>query len=161
MSTDNDDDAVASSVFGSVYALMRLVEEAEEDDDEEEKARWGGSTPFKRKNVARDFEGAYNKLVEQYFSGPASVYDKKSFERRFGEPRQVVERLIQEVMGCGPFIQKVDLFTKRPGIRTLVQFAACMHMLVYGNCADMLDEYLQILEPAVNKSLKHFFRLCH
>ena len=63
MSTDDDDDAVASSLFCSVYALMRFVEEVEED-DEEVKARWGGSTPFKRKNVARDFEGAYNKLVE-------------------------------------------------------------------------------------------------
>lgn len=97
--------------------------------------------------------------MEQYFSGPALVYDKKSFERRFGAPRQVVERLIQAVMGCDPLIQKVDLFTKRPGIRPLVRFAACMNMLVYENYDDRFDEHLQILESSMNKSLKHFCRL--
>ena len=43
-----------------------------------------------------------------------------------------------------------------PGIRPLVCFVVCMRMLVYGDCANRLDEGLQMSESATSKSLKPF-----
>ena len=164
-SSSGDEEALVVAVVSGVTALIQLAheeEEEEEDDEEEEEAAnvvWGGSRVGKGPNIRRDFEGAYKTLVNQYFSGHESLYNEASFERRFGSPRCVVERLWQALNGCEPFTQKVDTWSRRPGIRPLVRFAACLTMLVYGDCADRLDDHLQMSESSVMSSLKSFCRL--
>ena len=100
--------------------------------------------------------GAYKLVVKHYFSGAASLYNEETFERRFGCPRVVVERVWQEVNGCHPFILMTNRATGKAGIRPLVRFVACFRMLVYGDCADRLDEGLQLSESVASEALKDF-----
>ena len=97
--------------------------------------------------------------VHQYFSGAYSFYNEESFERRFGCPRVVVDRLWTAIEGCEPFVKKTNSATRLPGIRPLVRFTAAMRMLVYGDCADRMDEGLQLSEYVRSDALKHFCRL--
>ena len=85
-SSNSEDKAVVSYVLGTLYAMMQLVEEEEDDDDEEKEARdgrWGGRKG-KTPNMRRDFEGAYETLVQQYFSGPSSLYNEDSLRGVLG-----------------------------------------------------------------------------
>jgi hypothetical protein len=69
---------------------------------------WGGSVPG-RKNVKRDFEGAYTNLVNMYFSGDDSVYTSTGlFERRFGMSRVVFNRVFEALKDTAPFTRKYN-----------------------------------------------------
>ena len=61
--------------------------------------------------------------------------------------------------GVDPFIQKEDVATKKLGIRPLVRFVSAINQIKYGDCADRLDENLQISETVSNEALKGFCRL--
>lgn len=117
--------------------LEEEEEEAEEDDDDEMRRsrkvarKHGGSRPGKAQNLRRDFEGAHKMVLKHYFNGTALLYDESTFERRFGCPRVVVDRVWGALHGCDPFILKTDGATKIPGIRLFVRFVACKRMLVY------------------------------
>ena len=62
----------------------------------EEQGSWGGSLKGKAANIDRDFAGAAETIIKQYFSGEDSVYNEESFERRFGAPRQVMTRVFEK-----------------------------------------------------------------
>jgi hypothetical protein len=69
--------AAAASVLNIMGVAARAIgEEDEEMSDAEETPVWGGSSPGKTPNKSRDFSGAHKKLVEQYFSGEASIYNE-------------------------------------------------------------------------------------
>jgi hypothetical protein len=73
--------AAAASVLNIMGVAARAIaEEDEEMSDAEETPVWGGSSPGKAPNKSRDFSGAHKKLVEQYFSGEASIYNEVDFE---------------------------------------------------------------------------------
>ena len=42
---------------------------------------WGGSRPGRSPNKDLDFEGAYRRIVADYFNGTDSVYDETDFDR--------------------------------------------------------------------------------
>ena len=73
--------AAATSVLNIMGAVAaRAIEEDEEMSDVEGTPVWGGSSPGKAPNKSRDFSGAHKKVIEQYFSGEASIYNEVDFE---------------------------------------------------------------------------------
>lgn len=158
----DDDEAAAAAVVAAAAAWMQDVEDEEEEERRRRRKvprRHGGSRRGKGRNLKRDFAGAHERVVNHYFRGEASFYNEETFERRFRCPRVVVDRVWQALEGCDPFILKRQKGTSEPGIRPLVRFVACMRMLAYGDCADRLDEGLQMSESASRDSLKDFCRL--
>jgi hypothetical protein len=88
--------------------------------DDEDKRTWGGSVPGRSK-VYRDFEGAYTKLLKMYFSGEESVYNNtKMFERRFGMPREVFDRVFLALKDADYFKRKRNPVNKQWGVSPLV-----------------------------------------
>jgi len=94
----------------------------------DEERQWGGSIPGKAPNKARNFAQAKETLIRQYFSGEASTFDEKDFERRFRMPRVVFMRVKDAVLGEEPFTEKSDAYGK-PGIDPLVRLSACFRKL--------------------------------
>lgn len=154
--------AAAASVLNIMGVAARAIgEEDEEMSDAEETPVWGGSSPGKAPNKSRDFSGAHKKLVEQYFSGEASIYNEVDFERRFRMPRSVFNRIYDALVqqAVPPFVQKYCTFANKPGITPLCRLVACLRKICYGDADDREDEYLQISETVVNESVKAFTRL--
>ena len=104
----NNNLLVGAAVAAAASTMLNVVAEEEEEELRRRTAKkrrhHGGSMAGKAENVKRDFVGAYKLIVKHYFSGAASLYNEETFERRFGCPRVVVERVSQEVNGCHPFI---------------------------------------------------------
>jgi len=119
---------------------------------------WGGSLPGKAPNKARNFLAAKQKLVRQYFSGEASVYDEHDFERRFRMPRSVFMKVKEAVIGEAPFIQKADA-AGRPGIDPLVRLTACLRRLAYGTAGDLGDETFEMSQTVINRDTKVLCRI--
>ena len=94
---------------------------------------WGGSKHGKAANLNRDFEGAFNWLIQHYFSAVRSTYDESQFECRFHLPRPIFNIIREAIMGEGSFVQKYSSVTKIKGINPLVRLAACMRKLAYGS----------------------------
>ena len=115
----------------------------------------GGSPLGKSPNKDRDFAGAYDRLVKDYFSGTDSVYNEQDFERRFRMPRSIFEKVKGGIMGRGSFIQRTDC-TGKLGIHPLCRLTAVLRMIAYGECADREDEYLRLSESVTSESLKEF-----
>jgi hypothetical protein len=105
-----------------ICVLFGLVDSSSEDEEEEKKV-WGGSRPGEAKNKNRDFVGANQRVMANYFSGAESKYDESDFEKRFRMPREIFERICQAVLGEGLFVQRYDLLGK-PGIFPLVRLVA-------------------------------------
>ena len=155
---DEFDDLVDEAMqLAAAAVAMDDVMEAEE--EEEEDAQWGGSSVGKAPNKQRDFAGAYDRLMRQYFSGDESVYNESDFEKRFRMPRHVFHRLWTRISGKGCFVQHFDVATKLPGVHPLVRFVACLRKLSYGESSDRADENLEISESVVNSSFKQFCSL--
>jgi hypothetical protein len=73
-SSEEDDEMLQRFIASAARArnsIEKLLLEEIDDDDDSEKG-WGGSRPGRAKNKARDFAGAYQRLVQNYFSGPTS-----------------------------------------------------------------------------------------
>ena len=98
-------------------------------------------------------------LMNHYFSGDQSLYNEVQFEQRFGMPRCIVMRLWDVCNGVNPFVQKTDRVTNRLGIRNFVQFVGALRMIKYGDCAERLDEHLQMSETVYNEAIKAFCRV--
>jgi len=90
---DDDGDDVAE------FAIAALLLE-EEDYPRQQR---GGSYPGKAPNKKRDFEGAADNLIRQYFSGDDSVYSENDFRRRFRMDRKVFEKIYSTIVGEGTF----------------------------------------------------------
>ena len=114
-------------------------------------------------NIKKDFAGAAETIIRQYFSGTVSVYDEPSFEKRFGTPRQVMMRIIDTITSKDPFtLEKSPKKNRVEGklvIHLIVQFVVTFRMSVYGECADRLDDQLHISEATVNRTLRAFCTL--
>ena len=50
-------------------------------DEAQYEHKWGGSCPGRKKKIQHDFQGSFEKLEKQYFSGEASTYTEEQFER--------------------------------------------------------------------------------
>ena len=155
VSSGDDDDDMMAVLHGTLAAVYSHVVDSDSESSKDE-GTWGGSKKGKACNVDRDFAGVAETLIKQYFSGQQSVYNEESFERRFGGPRPVIMRVFNTVKGIDPFILKTNRATRLPGIRPIVRLVAAMRMLVYGDCADQLDEHLQISESVANENLRAF-----
>ena len=127
------------------------------DDEEDEKRPWGGSYVGRAPNIKRDFQGAYDRLVKQCFSGDNSLYTEAQFKRRFCVSSSIFDRVYEAIHGQGCFhpAGKKDA-TGRTGIHPLVRVAAVMRMLAYGTPADCQDKTWQIAESTVDNALKCF-----
>jgi hypothetical protein len=154
------DALVAAIIQEEMYAddaMMAAWEELLSSSDEEEEQA-GNRKGSKSENKKRDFQGAHDKLVRQYFSGPESVYDEKDFERRFRMPRLLFNKIHDALMGTDPFVQKVDA-TGKKGIHPLVKLVACLCYIAYGDAYDREDENLQIAETTLIVFVRQFCKL--
>ena len=127
-------------------------------EDEEEEKVWGGSRPGRAKNKNRDFLGAHQRFMTNYFSGNDSKYNEEDFEKRFRLPREVFLRIYEQVSGEDPFVQKQDMFGN-PGISPIVRLVACLRKLAYGGPSDRDDENLEISKASIDKSYKIFCKI--
>ena len=92
--------------------------------------------------------GAYEMFVDRYFRGAESLYNEDAFQRGFGSPRLAIDRVIEELIGNGPFLPKRNIAGGKLGIWLLVCTVTSLWMLVYGDAQDCLDESLWICESA-------------
>jgi hypothetical protein len=105
-----------NSSSGIIQQSIHLLLAELVDDEESLTAReWGtGSQIGKSKNKDRDFEGAYQRLIKNYFSGTASTYDEDDFERRFRMPRSVFNRIYETIKDKGCFVEGTSInFSKK------------------------------------------------
>ena len=135
-----------------------LMMDDSSDEELSKSSKWGGSRKGKAANKKRDFQGAFNKLVRQYFCGRESVYDEKDFSRRFRVSRDIFHRVHDALMGKDPFIQKRDA-TGKLGIHPLVKLVGCFRFLGYGDAKDHFDEHLEISESSLQDLCKEFNKL--
>ena len=112
--------------------MDRVAQEAifSSSSDEEEAGR-RSNREGKSPNKSRDFLGAHNKVVEDYFKGRESKYDEKDFERRFRCPRTVFNEIHDAVMGTDPFVHKKDC-TGKWGVCPLVKLVGCFRCIACG-----------------------------
>jgi hypothetical protein len=161
---DSDEDEEALKIFNASIENSRqsaeLLLEAMMDEDDESGRVWGhGSQVGKAPNKARDFDGAYQRLITNYFSGAGSKYDENDFERRFRMPRSVFYRIYGIILGQGLFVQSKINFSGKKGIHPLLRMTACFRRLAYGDSSDRDDENLEMAESTINKSLKDFCQI--
>lgn len=141
--------------MNSILFLRELL-----DNDEEEKRKFGeGSQPGKAANKPRDFDGALQRLVGNYFSGDQSKYNDTDFERRFRMPRSVFSKIWLKIQGKGLFKESTINFSGKKGIHPLVRLTACLRRLAYGDSADRDDENLEMAESTINSSFQQFTKL--
>lgn len=174
MQEDVDADSDTLSSLSSINTNDVHKEEDDEDDEDEEddiaefaivatiiegmrrqRPKRGGSHPGKAPNKKRDFEGAAENLIRQYFSGEESVYSEDDFERRFRMDRNVFHTIYSAILGEGSFVHRYDC-TNKAGIHPLVRITACLRVLAYGSSADAYDESFQIAESTLLQSVKEF-----
>ena len=155
-SSSSDDDDEVIMLLNSTTTITSHSIESDSGDSTDSENKWGGSPKGKSRNIPRDFEGAYERLILRYFSGAESLYNEVQFERRFGMPRSAINRLWEAFDGAEPFVQKTDRVTRKLGIRPLVRFVSAILQLKYGDCADRLDDNLQLFETVSNEALKGF-----
>jgi hypothetical protein len=161
---DSDEDEEALRIFNASIENARqsaeLFLEAMMDEDNESGRVWGkGSQVGKATNKARDFDGAYQHLITNYFSGAGSKYNENDFERRFQMPRSVFYRIYGKIIGQGLFVQSKINFSRKKGIHPLLRMTACFRRLAYGDSLDRDDENLEMAESTINKSLKDFCQI--
>lgn len=137
--------------------ISQITEVLGDDSSEDENTR-GGSQPGKAPNKNRDFIGANQRLMSNYFNGSNSTYDENDFERRFRMPRTIFNRIYNQIVGNSPFVQRFDAL-KKPGITPLVRLTACLRKLAYGDASDRDDENLEIAESTLDASFKSFNKL--
>ena len=53
----------------AMFQFVAIEQEDEDEDEMEMESSWGGSKPGKSPNKPRDFQGAYEKVVRDYFNG--------------------------------------------------------------------------------------------
>jgi hypothetical protein len=97
--------------------------------------------------------------VQNYFSGPASKYDENDFERRFRMPRSVFNKIQENIIGKGLFVDRKMNFSGQKGVHPLVRLTACLRRLAYGDSSDREDENLEIADSTIDASLKCFNQL--
>ena len=118
-SSDDDDDEVLATLSAIAASAQHCMDGSSTSSSEEDDL-WGGSRVGKSQNFARDFENAYTNLLSHYFNGEQSVYSEDHFERRFGVPREVFEKVKEHIMGESFFVQREDC-TGKKGIHPVIE----------------------------------------
>ena len=132
---------------------MRFLTEEVLTSSDEEEGQHGGSKVGRAPNKKRDFTPACQRVVNNYFNGPQSVYDDKDFECRFRMSRRIFNQIYDAVMGTDPFVQKKDCLGKL-GIHPLVK----LH-IAYGDAYDCEDENLCIGEATLPPMVKRYCKI--
>jgi hypothetical protein len=134
------------------YAILQATNLLLDEDDE---PVHGGSRPGKKPNLPRNFEGAYQKLIEHYFA-ELPLYPESMFRRRFRMGRDLFLKIAKDVEEHEDyFVQKPDALGKM-GLHPLLKITAALRMLAYGCAADCNDEYLQLSETTSMESMDKF-----
>ena len=89
ISESSDDDQMLFDImeshddsYNKVLCLFSMfVMNCFDEDGAQYDRKWGGSPPGRKKKIERDFQGSFEKLEKQYFSGEVSTYMEKQFER--------------------------------------------------------------------------------
>lgn len=116
-----------------------------------------GSQKGRSENRKRDFQAAFQRLWNDYFSDNPKYKDAE-FERRFRLSKDVFVKIFDTIHGEGIFKLRTDAAGKQ-GIHPIVRMAAALRMLAYGTAADSWDEYLQMSEDSTLHSMKSFSEL--
>jgi len=169
---DNEDfEKLLSSFRASSAAVAATVAEQDNSSipfilemmEEEEELAFGPNNKMmkgrrhKSPNIKRDFKGAYDKLVKDYFSGPTSKYTEDHFKRRFRVSPSLFDKIYKAIYGKGVFIPAGKRnAAKALGIHPLVRLTAVFRNLAYGTSSDVQDENLQIGETSLNKAMDNF-----
>lgn len=144
-----------SNIINATTAILQdEMDTSSDSDTSDSSGRWGGSPKGRRGNKKRDFEGAYHRLVNDYFVGVNSTYDERDFERRFGMTRDVFNRVYDSVRGIEPFVEKGDALGKF--VFPLVRMSACVHFLGYGDAYDRYDREFQMSESLIAENVLDF-----
>jgi hypothetical protein len=140
--------------------LSHLLGELLDSTDEEEEKQHGGSRPGRAPNIKRDFVGANERLVRQYFSGPDSQYTAEQFKRRYRVSPAIFERVYNALVGKGTFLPEGSTdCLGNPCVYPLVRLTAVFRTLAYGSSGDCQDENLQCSESVVEDALHSFCKL--
>jgi hypothetical protein len=116
--------------------------------------RRSGSQPGRAPNLARDFDDAHARLVADYFAVDP-VYPARYFERRFRVPRELFDRVFNEISKAPYFVRKTDAAGRR-GLTPLQKVCTAILMLASGACADGADRELGISDSSALESMKIF-----
>ena len=84
--------------------------------------------------------------------------NEKDFERRFRCPRDICNRVHQDLMGEDPFTHKMDA-TGKPGMSPLVKPVACFRHIACGDAPDREDENLQMGETTLDTLTKQLSQM--
>ena len=106
--------------------------------------RFPGGSKAGRKIIRRDFDGAFQVLMKQYFVDEP-LYSAALFSRRFRVSRKIFERVYNACLKH-PCFQHEKNCAGRQGIHPLVKTTAVFRHIAYGTSADQLDECFQISE---------------
>ena len=108
-------------------------------------------------NLRRDFDGAYEKLLRDYFNEDA-IFGNKEFRRRFRMKKSLFNRVYEGVLEADPRFNRVADWTGKLGIHPLVKVVACLKMLVSGQPADSFDEQYYIGESTMQQYYYRFWK---
>jgi hypothetical protein len=119
------------------------------------KKRIGGSV-VGRKVFKREREDGYRRLMEDYFV-EESVYGEKEFRRRFRMRKGPYLKIVGAVTKHDEYFKRKSNAARTMGFYPIQKLTAAMRQLCYGINADLVDEYLRIVEST---ALESFKRLC-
>lgn len=136
--------------------IVLIHNELEDGNNDLRRNNYKGSV-LGRSTIPRDFNGAYERLVSQYFNGADSMYTRDQFCRRFRVSPEIFQRVFSAMDGQGEFR---PVSTKNAagkcGIHPLVRMTAVFRVLAYGDTCDREDENLQIGESTLDNALHYF-----
>lgn len=113
-----------------------------------------GGSKQGRKILRRDFEGAFNTLMLQYFVKDP-VYPAELFRRRYRVSKAIFERVYTSCLKHPSFQHEANAAGKK-GIHPLVKTTACFRHIAYGTGADEMDEKFQISESTFGETFPAF-----
>jgi hypothetical protein len=116
--------------------------------------KFPGGSKKGRKILRRDFEGAFDTLMLQYFVEDP-VYPAEVFRRRYRVSKAIFERVYSSCLKYSSFQHEANAAGKK-GIHPLVKTTACFRHIAYGTGADELDEKFQISESTFGETFPAF-----
>ena len=138
--------------------IDEMEEDSVSDDDDLEQQESRKGSRVGRKNYPRDFQAVHQQLIQDYFCDNPT-YKEYQFERRFGKPRVIFNRIFDELKHTENFRHKYNPVTRSLGIYTRVQFCAALQLLVSREPFDSVDQSFKMGETAAVKAMKSFCQL--
>jgi Plant transposon protein len=141
---DSDDEGVEIATLLATESLL----------PRHQRGKRGGSHRGRAPNLACDFDDAHAWLVADYFAVDP-VYPARYFERRFRVPRELFNRVLNEVSKAPYFVRKTDA-ASRHGLTPPQKVCTAILMLASGACADRADRELGISDSSAMECMKIF-----